>query len=471
MRGVELGSISRERLAELRERELRRFDELRPRGQAQLAQARTSMPNGVPMTWMTALYEHPPIVVDRGSGGTFTDVDGNEYADFNLADTSMFTGYGIEVFARAVGERAAAGPQFLLPGEDAAKVAEELARRFGLPFWQFTLSATQANTEAIRIARALTGRTTVLMFDGKYHGHADELLGQVTDGRVEPEGLGLPPDATRNVRLAPYNDLEAVERELVGGDVACVIAEGAITNLGVIQPADGFHAGLRRLASDSGAVLVLDETHTLAAGPGGLTARWGLEPDILVVGKSISGGVPLGAYGMTPPIAQLLDGASSAWGDDVATGGTLFANALSLAAARVTLTEVLTEPAYEHAAALGARLADGIESVAAANELPWRAHRLVNRSGYTHAPELPTNAVEARASFDLELYNLQRLYMVNRGVWEAIDSAGPACGIQTTDAHVDRYLEVLASFLGEAQSASTPASRSSSVRLRSSPPP
>ena len=456
---MELGSISSERLAELRERELRRFAELRPRGEALLAQARKSMPNGVPMTWMAALYEHPPIMVERGNGETFTDVDGNEYVDFNLADTSMFTGYGIEAFARTVGERAAAGPQFLLPGEDAATVAEELARRFGLPLWQFTLSATLANTEAIRLARAMTGRTTVLMFDGKYHGHADELLGQMTDGRVEPEGLGLPPDTTRNVRVVPYNDLEAVERELAGGEVACVIAEAAITNLGVIQPADGFHQGLRRLASDAGAVLVLDETHTLVAGPGGLTARWGLEPDILVTGKSISGGVPLGAYGMTAPIAQVLEGATSAWGEEVATGGTLFANALSLAAASVTLTEVLTEPAYEHAAALGARLADGIESVAEANELPWRAHRLFNRSGYTHGPELPSNAVEARASFDLELYNLQRLYMANRGVWEAIDSAGPACGIQTTESHVDRYLEVLADFLGEAQSSAAASAR------------
>jgi glutamate-1-semialdehyde 2,1-aminomutase len=411
------------------------------------------------MTWMVALYEHPPIVVERGSGATFTDIDGNGYVDFNLADTSMFTGYGIEAFARAVGDRAAAGPQFLLPGEDAAPVAEELARRFGLPLWQFTLSATQANTEAIRVARALTGRTVVLMFDGKYHGHNDELLGQVDGDRVAPEGLGLLPDATRHVRLVPYNDLDAVERELARGDVACVIAEAAITNLGVIQPADGFHAGLRRLTSDAGAVLVLDETHTLVAGPGGLTGRWGLEPDMLVMGKSISGGIPLGVYGMTEAVAGVLDEPTSAWGEGVATGGTLFANALSLAAARVTLGEVLTEPAYEHAATLGARLADGIESVAADNGLRWRAHRLFNRSGYTHGPELPSNAAEARASFDLELFNLQRLYMANRGIWEAIDSAGPACGIQATEAHVDRYLEVLGEFLAEAQSSTVASAR------------
>jgi glutamate-1-semialdehyde 2,1-aminomutase len=310
------------------------------------------MPNGVPTSWMATLYEHPPIVVKEGSGGAFRDVDGNAYLDFNLADTSMYTGHGVEAVARAAGERVAAGSQFLLPTEDAAEVAEELGRRFGLPSWQFTLSATQANTEAIRVARAVTGRSVVLMFDGKYHGHADELLGMLDDARVVPEGLGVPPDATRHVRLVQYNDLEAVERELARGDVACVLAEAAVTNTGVIQPADGFHAALRRLVSDRGALLVIDETHTLVAGPGGLTATWGLEPDMLVMGKSIASGIPLGAYGMTTTVARALEHCPSAtYAEEVATGGTLFGNALSLAAARVTLAEVLTDGAYEHAAA------------------------------------------------------------------------------------------------------------------------
>ena len=446
--------IPRGRIADLRERELARFGELRPRGMRRLERASANMPNGVPMAWMSNFYEHPPVVVDRGRGAAFTDIDGNSYLDFNLADTSMFTGYGVDALTEAVAARTAAGPQFLLPTEDGVEVAAELARRFGLPFWQFTLSATQANTEAIRVARAATGRIVVLMFDGKYHGHADELLGALDASTVAPEGLGVPLDATRHVRLLGYNDLEAVERELARGDVACVLAEAAVTNTGVIRPVDGFHAGLRRLASENGTLLVVDETHTLVAGPGGLTARWGLEPDVLVLGKAISGGIPLGAYGMTAAVSSVLERRTLTSSDEiVATGGTLFANALSMAAAKVTLSEVLTDAAYEHAAALGVRLADGIEAVAAAHELPWRSHRLYNRSGYTHAPELPRNAIEARARFDLELYNLQRLYMANRGIWEAIDSAGPACGIQATEADVDRYLETLDGFLGEATSA------------------
>ena len=413
-----------------------------------MERAKASMPNGVPVSWMASLYEHPPIVVGRGSGGSFTDVDGNFYLDFNLADTSMFTGYGVQPVVRAVSERMAAGSQFLSPTEDAEEVSLELGRRFGLPLWQFTLSSTQANTEAIRVARAFTGRRAVLMFDGKYHGHADELLGMIEAGQVVPEGLGVPGDAVRHVRLVQFNDLEAVERELARGDVACVLAEAAITNTGVIQPTEGFHAGLRRLTTQCEALLVIDETHTLVAGPGGLTARWGLQPDVLVVGKSIAGGVPLGGYGMTEEVARVLEhrpGASYA--EEIATGGTLFGNALSMAAARVTLTEVLTEGAYEHAAALGQKLADGIEAISSAKGMDWRAHRLFNRSGYTHGPSLPTNAIEARASFDIELYELQRLYMANNGIWEAISSAGPACGTQTSSSDVDQYLHVLDAFI------------------------
>ncbi len=444
------GELSAERIRSVREREQRRFAELRPLSGRLLERARASMPNAVPMAWMATLYDHPPMVIDRGDGAFFWDVDGNRHLDFNLADTSMFAGYGVEAVTRAVNERMAAGPQFLLPTEDSIEVALELGRRFGLPYWQFTLSATQANTEAIRVARAVTGRSAVLMFDGKYHGHADELLGELAGDRVAPDGLGVPTDATRHVRLAQYNDLEAVERELARGDVACVLAEVAVTNTGVIRPREGFHAGLRRLASESGVLLVLDETHTLVSGPGGLVARWELQPDLVVLGKAISSGIPLGAYGMTGAVAAVLEPERSAsWAEQVATGGTLFANALSMAAARATLTEVLTQDVYEHANALGERLADGIERVAEAHGLQWRAHRLYNRSGYTHAPELPANALEARATFDLGLFNLQRLYMANRGVWEAIDSAGPACSARTTDADVDRYLELLDGFLDD----------------------
>jgi glutamate-1-semialdehyde aminotransferase len=356
---------------------------------------------------------------------------------------------------RAVSERIAGGSQFLLPSEDALWVSGELGRRWGLPSWQFTLSATLANTEAIRIARHHTGRPTLLMFAGKYHGHADEML--VTkdeDGRVVPEYLGLPSRIAANTALVEFNDVDALERRLAAGDVACVLAEPALTNVGVVQPDAGFHAALRELTRAHGALLVIDETHTLITGPGGLVAAWGLEPDVVTLGKSIGGGVAVGAYGMTAEVAATLqgahgDGGAGAFVPEVATGGTLFANPLALAACRAALGEVLTADAYERAAKLGARLAEGIEAAAAAAGLPWRAQRLGPRSGYSFTGVLPRNAAEARDAHDAELYRLLRLFMVNRGIWEAMEWAGPAFSVAATETDLERYLDRLRGLLDE----------------------
>jgi glutamate-1-semialdehyde aminotransferase len=304
------------------------------------------MPNGVPMAWLTGSYHHLPMWVVDGKGARFRDVDGHAYRDFNIADMSMFCGYAPEPLVRAVSERVARGNQFLLPTEDAIVVSEELAARFGLPKWQFTSSATHANTEAIRVARVVTGREKVLMFDGKYHGHFDEALVWLEDdGTLVPEEIGIPADTVNGTVIVPYNDLGALARVLERGDIAIVLTEPAITNnIGLLLPDDGFHAELRRLTRETGTLLALDETHTQVFGPGGLTALWGLEPDFLVIGKSIAGGLPFGAWGTTPEIAQLLDqrkGPDGERSDLVATGGTIFGNALSLAAARAVLTEIL----------------------------------------------------------------------------------------------------------------------------------
>jgi glutamate-1-semialdehyde 2,1-aminomutase len=364
----------------------------------------------------------------------------------------MFCGYSPEPVVRAVAERIALGPQYLMPTEDAVWVAEELGRRWGLPKWRFTLSATLANTEAIRVARHLTGRPKLLMFTGKYHGHAEEMLVTQSEGALVPEMLGLRPGVTEHVRLVPFNDLDALERALSPGDVACVLTEPALTNVGVVQPYAGFHASVRRLTREAGTLLIIDETHTLICGPGGLVHAWDLEPDIVTLGKSIGAGVPIGAYGMTEPVAAVLDLVADFAGggvvDEVATGGTLFANALSMAAARAVLGEVLVEEAYERTSALGARLADGIERIAAASGLPWRADRLGPRSGYVFDGRLPRNAADAHRSHDAELHRLLRLWMGNRGVWEAMEWAGPAMSVAATDADLDHYLEALEQLAG-----------------------
>ena len=431
------------RVAALRTRERERFAAERPRTAALRRSAREVMPNGVPMSWLHYLNDGAPPFAAEGEGAWFTDVDGHRYLDVNIADTSMFCGYGPAPVVRAVSEAVRTGTQFLLPGEDAIEVARLLRDRYGLPQWQFTLAATSANVEAMRLCRHATGRGLVLMFDGKYHGHSDEMLTELENGRVVDESPGMPPGNAAGVRLVAFNDLDALEAALRDERVACVLTEPAMTNeQGVIQPQTGFHDALRRITRDTGTMLILDETHTQICGHGGLTRLWGLEPDVLTIGKSIGGGIPIGAYGMTAAIAAHFEG----W---VGTGGTLFGNALSMAAARAALSEVLTPEAFAHTSALGARIADGIERVAEGAGLPWRAHRLYARSGYCFSGTQPRDAAEARLDIDRELWPLLRVYMANRGVWEAIEGAGPAASVPATEADVDHYLGVLEELAGE----------------------
>jgi glutamate-1-semialdehyde 2,1-aminomutase len=442
-----------DRLLAIKRREDAVFADARPRSLALWRRARSSMPNGVPMSWLRTSFDHPPLFVSEGRGARFRDVDGNEYADFNIADMSMFGGYGSAPVADAVARTAARGTQFLLPNEDGVWVAEELARRYTLPKWQFTLSATHANIEAIRVARVLTGRDKVLVFDGHYHGHFDESLVELdARGNLVAEESGLPRDVTQKTRVVAFNDVEAIRAALEPRDVAVVLTEAALTNnVALLLPLPGFHAELRRLTRETGTVLALDETHTQVVGRGGLTRTWSLEPDVVTIGKSIASGVPLGAYGMTEAVASILG--RPAGPDDekgtVATGGTLFGNPLSMAAARATMAEVLTDDAYEWTNKLGTRLADGLEAVVRANGFPWSIHRFWPRSGMWFAPAAPRDAREARASLDVPLRRAMRVYLANRGVWDAIVGAGPTCSVPSTEEDVDRYVDVVAELVAE----------------------
>ena len=436
-------------MAQLWQRELARYERDHPRCFALSERARGSMPRGVPMSWMTSYFAHPPVWVSEGHGAHFTCADGRRLLDTNVGDKSTFCGIDPEPVVRAVQRRVALGSQFMLPTEDAIVVAEELAGRWALPAWQFTLSASQASTEVLRLARHATGRLRVLSFVGNYGGHGDELLAAYA-GERRLSYLGLAPTAQRDVDVVQFNDLEALARALAGGEHACVFTEPALTNEGVVLPEPGFHDGLRRLTRESGALLVLDETHTLICGPGGLTRRWGLQPDVVVVGKALGGGLPFGAYGMSAALAAAFERGESPAGvaGELATGGTLFANALSMAAARAALTEVLTADAYERTAALGARLADGLEAVVGHAGLPWKVQRLFARSGLSLSGRLARNAAEADADEQPELNALLRLALANRGVWEAISTAGPALSVAATEADVDEYLAAFGEFVG-----------------------
>jgi glutamate-1-semialdehyde 2,1-aminomutase len=437
------GDLDRARIDELHARELSRFREARPRTLAMVRRARAHMPNGTPMAWMASDNDQP-VYIDHGQGAGFTDIDGFGYIDFNASDMAMFCGHANPVIVAAVAAQAARSTQFLLPTEASVEVAEELARRYPVPQWQFTLSATQANTEAIRLARAVTGRDVVVLFQGHYHGHFEEGLVDLKDGAESPVQRGLSKGVTGRVRIAQFNDPATVRAALEPGDVALVLTEPAMTNwIHLLAPEPGWHEALRDLTRRHGTLLSLDETHTHVVGPGGATGLWQLRPDIVTIGKAVAGGLPMGAYGVTAELGEQLDAARN-----VATGGTLFGNPLSAAAAKAALTEVLVPDAYQHASALGGELADGIEAAIASAGLPWTVIRLGPRSGQWYGPR-PRTGAEAHALTDDRLTRLIRVWLANRGVWEALPGAGPTACVPATRADVDRYLEAYRELLAE----------------------
>ena len=444
-------SIDRQRLAQLRATEGAQFERRTPRSAALRTRAAAHLPNSVPMSWMSNLYPTPPIYAESGSGAIFRDVDGNDYLDFNVCDLSMTVGFGNEIVASTLAAQARRGTQFLLATEDAIAVAEQLAGRMHHPYWQFTLSASGANTEVARAARFLTRRSRIVIFGGHYHGHIDETLVREEQGRSVPDNPGLTPGTAAHTTLLPFNDLAALERTLAAGDVALVLTEPALTNCNVVLPAAGFHKGLRELTQRHGTLLCLDEAHTVQFAYGGLTNAWQLDADFIVLGKGLGTGVSFGLYGMSEAV-----GAAYARHIDLyveprgmATGGTTYATPLATATARATLEQILTAEAHARINALGKGLADGLEAVFARRSLPWRAFHCGPRSGYCLAPRLPVNGREAADSLDYDFINARRAYMANRGVWDAVSSAGPQASLAHSAADIDRYVELADAFLGE----------------------
>lgn len=447
--------IPRARVKELLAQENARFVADHPRSIALRERARSSMPRGVPMSWMESLYEHPPVFVESGQGSHFTDVDAHTYLDMYIGDMSGFCGHAAPPVVEAVTRRINRGNHFLLPGEDAIVVAEHLGDRYRLPKWQFTLSATQANTEVIRLARHLTGREVVLMFDGKYHGHGDATLVVLDGGAIAAEQQGLPGSITGQARIVQFNDIAALQAALAPRDVALVLAEPVMTNAGIIHPDPGYHAALREMTREHGTFLALDETHSLVGAYGGMSGELGLTPDLLTIGKSIAAGVPLGAYGMSqevaarisPPEAHNL--ASGVPVPEIATGGTLFANALSMAAARAALIEVLTPEAFARARVLGTRMADGLAAAIASAGLAWNVSRMGTHAYYGFTPTPARNGIESRANDDPDLRALIRVWMANRGVWESGWWLGPTVSVAHTESDVDDFVRAFGQFLAE----------------------
>src|SRR5437764_3200319 len=435
--------IDRSRLAGLMAAEERRFVAEHPRSGELCERAKRSMLAGVPMPWMTEWAGPHPVFVEEAEGARFTDVDGTTYVDFCLGDTGAMTGHGPKAVVDAIAERAAEGITLMLPTEDALWVGEEMARRFGLPFWQFCLTATDANRFTIRLAREITGRPKILVFNHCYHGSVDEAVVTLVDGAVRPrrDNVGPPVDPALTTRVVEWNDPEGLERELSHGDVACVLTEPALTNIGIVLPEPGFHDALRELTRGAGTLLIVDETHTLCAGPGGYTAAYGLDPDAVTVGKAIAAGIPAAAYGFSEEVAARLEALlpRDERADVGGIGGTVAANVLSLAAMRATLADVLTDEAFERMIALGERFERGVADAIDRHGLPWHVTRLGCRVEYLFSSDRPHNGSEAAAAGDPELDRLIHLYALNRGIlltpFHNMALLSPATTEQDVDTH------------------------------------
>lgn len=410
--------IDRQRLATLRASEEQRFIDTHPRSSDLARQSAASLLAGVPMPWMTRWPGAFPVFVESAAGARFTDVDDNEYVDLCLGDTGAMTGHALPEVAEALQQQATRGLTTMLPSPDAPWVGAELARRFGLPTWQFAMSATDANRFVLRFARHLTGRPKIAVIDWCYHGTVDETLAVLDGERVvaRPGALGPQVDVATTTAVVPFNDLDALDRRLAVGDVAALLMEPALTNIGIVLPSDDYLTGVREMTRRYGVLLIIDETHTLCAGPGGCTAAWGLEPDFLVVGKPIGGGIPVGAYGMTAEIAARLSGPMLGHDIDVAgVGGTLTGSALAMAAVRATLSSALREEDFAVAIPLAERFATGVADAIAEFALPWHVQRLGCRAEYWFCPP-PANGADAAAAVDEELEGFLHLWSLNRGI-------------------------------------------------------
>ena len=408
------------------------------------------------MTWMTQWSGGFPISLDSAKGNRITDVDGLTYIDFALGDTGAMAGHSPEATIRAITNRMATrgGITTMLPTADAEWVAEELARRFGLPLWSFSLTATDANRWAIRLARLATGKPKILVFSYCYHGSVDEtfiIVGPDGLPMSRPGNIAPGQDPRETTRVVEWNDLEALERELAHNDVAAILMEPALTNIGIVLPQPGFHQGVRALATKYGALLMIDETHTISAGPGGMTARDGLEPDIFVIGKSLGGGIPSGAYGLTQEVADAIRRITgdAGIGDVGGVGGTLAGNALSMAAMRATLDEVLTETAFARMIQMASKFAAEAEKVIVEVDLPWSITQLGARAEYRFVRPAPRDGGEAAAAADEELDEYMHLYSLNRGIlMTPFHNMALMCP-DTSESDIDRHSDVFAEAVTE----------------------
>ena len=448
--------LDRARLARLMAAEMTRFADAHPRSAALHETAKGALLDGVPMPWMIKWAGPFPPYVDVAAGAHFTCVDGHDYVDFCLGDTGAMAGHGPAPTIAAVERQLRRGITHMLPTEDATWVGQELTRRFGVGSWQFALSASDANRWSLRIARQLTGRSKVVVHDHCYHGSVDEAIAMLgDDGSVVPVrgSVGPQVDVAETTRVVEFNDISGLEAALADRQVAAVLIEPALTNVGIVLPEPGYLDAVREITRRTGTILIIDETHTICTGPGGATGAWGLEPDVLVIGKTIGGGIPSAAYGFSPALAARLVGSEDVEASDVGgVGGTLAGYALSLAATRATLGEVLTGEAFARMIPLAERWEAGVNDVLRETGLPWHVTRLGARAEYHFMPDPPRTGAAIWASSDPELERFLHLWAMNRQIlmtpFHNMALMSPATIAADVDRHTEAFAEAAAALRG-----------------------
>ncbi len=442
------------RLQRLFAEESDRFARAHPRAAQLATRAGGSLVGGVPMSWMQRWASPVPPYAASARGATITDVDGHKYLDLALGDTAAMAGHAPAPLTRAIAAQLENGATTMLPSEAAIDAAEELTRRFGLPLWQLCLTATDANRFVLRIARAVTKRPKVLVHNWCYHGTVDETFAIAAPGgsagaaQARPGNTGPQVDPSVTTRVVEINDLVATEAALAAGDVAAILIEPALTNIGIVLPDPGYHAALRTLATKYGALLIADETHTISLGPGGATAAWSLQPDLLVIGKAIAGGLPGAAYGMRRELAEQI--AAELKRDEIDTGGiggTVSGSVLSAVAIRTTLREVLTDDDFPQMIATASRWADGVVEVLTRHDIPWSVTRLGARAEYHFTPEAPRTGAEAAAAVHHEMERYLHLHALNRGIimtpFHNMALFSPATPADAADRHTTAFDEAI----------------------------
>jgi glutamate-1-semialdehyde 2,1-aminomutase len=439
--------IDRQKLESTLKSEEQLFCDIHPKSLDLAQSAKTALLSGVPMPWMTRWPGSFPLHVQRAQGARFVDVDDIEYVDFCLGDTGAMTGHALDAVAQAVSQQAQLGLTTMLPTGDAQWVAQNLAQRFGVSKWQFAISATDANRFVLRFARMLTGRPKVVVHDWCYHGSVDETL-VIRDAKgntvSRPGAIGPQVDPALTTRVVPFNDLVELERVLAIGDVACVLIEPALTNIGIVLPQDGYIQGVRDITRKYDVLLIVDETHTICAGPGGCTKLWNIDPDFVVIGKTIGGGIPVGAYGMTSEIALRLEAAMTGHDVDVSgVGGTLSGSALAMSAMRATLSNALTQEDFDQTIPLATRWTQGVEQACANRNLDWHVQQLGCRAEYWFCTP-PVDGAQAAAAVDPMLESFLHLFCLNRGVLLAPFHNMALMSPFHSAADVDKHTEVFA---------------------------